>query len=80
MPEVVDENHFNISIGNKPYHVTVSYEEVYISHYKVETDGKYLVTLCIDEEGNWQAEDNIAKVAQSVIEEIGRAIEEFDAH
>ena len=78
MHEIVDENHFTVRVNDKIYNVNVSYEGVYVSHYKIETDGDYLVTLCMDEEGNWQAENDSIATDKRVIEQIGRAIEQHD--
>ena len=78
MPEVSDENNFNVTINDNKYHVTVSYEGVYVSHYKIESNEEYLFTISMGEEGNWHAEDKSPTIDESVIEKIGRAIEEYD--
>ena len=78
MAELIDENNFTVSVNDKEYHVTVSYEGVYLSHYKIEFNSKYLFTISMSEEGNWHAEDNATAVDENLIEQIGRAIEEYD--
>jgi hypothetical protein len=80
MAEVIDENHFSITVNNNHYKVTVSYEGVYISHYKIETDCEYLFTLYMDEEEAWHAEKDVKLLDESLVEQIGRAIEEYDIH
>ena len=77
MAEMFDENNFDVTVDDKKYHVTVSYEGVYVSHYKIETD-KYLATISMNEEGQWHAEDNATSLDENLVEEIGKAIEEFD--
>jgi hypothetical protein len=78
MAEVVDENNFKVVVNNTTYKVTVSYEGPYISHYKIETDCQYLLTLSMDEEGTWHAENDVKMLDEGLIEQIGRAIEEHD--
>jgi hypothetical protein len=78
MAEVIDENRFEVIVNNNTYKVTVSYEDVYLSRYKIETDCEYLFTLYLDEEGAWHAENDVKVLDESLIEQIGRAIEEFD--
>jgi len=78
MAEVIDENHFEVVVNNNFYKVTVSYEDVYLSHYRIETDCQYLFTLYMDEEGTWHAENNVTVLDESLVEEIGTAIEEYD--
>jgi hypothetical protein len=76
--EVVDENIFQVVVNNNTYKVTVSYEGPYISHYKIETDCQYLCTISMDEEGAWHAENDVTVLDESLVEQIGRAIEEHD--
>ena len=45
MAEVVDENNFTVTVNKNTYKVSVSYEDVYLSHYRIETDCQYLFTL-----------------------------------
>jgi hypothetical protein len=78
MAEVVDENRFQIVVNNSTYKVTVSYEGMRISHYRIETDCQYLFTLSMDEEGTWHAENDVKVLEESLVEQIGRAIEEHD--
>jgi hypothetical protein len=78
MAEVVDENDFKVVVNNTAYKVTVSYEGPYISHYKIETDCQYLFTLSMDEEGTWHAENDVTVLDENLVEQIGRAIEEYD--
>ena len=77
MAEVIDENHFEVVVNNNFYKVTVSYEDVYLSHYKIETDCQYLFTLQMDE-GGWHTENDVKVLDERLIEQIGRAIEEYD--
>jgi hypothetical protein len=37
-----------------------------------------LVTISIDEEGTWHAENDVKMLDESLMEQIGRAIEEHD--
>ena len=76
MAELIDENNFTVSVNDKEYHVTVSYESVYLSHFKIASNGEYLFTISMDEEGGWHAEDNA--LDENLIEQIGRAIEQYD--
>jgi len=69
---------FTVAVNNNTYEVTVSYEGVYISHYRIETNGKYLFTLYMDEEGAWHAENDVRLLNENLVEQIGRAIEEHD--
>lgn len=78
MREVPNENYFNIIVNDNKYNVTVSYKRVYISHYKIELNGEYLFTISMGEEGNWRAEQDSKIASQSMVEQIGRAIEEYD--
>jgi len=78
MAEVVDENNFTVTVNKNTYKVSVSYEDVYLSHYRIETDCQYLFTLYMDEEGTWHAENNVTVLDESLVEEIGTAIEEYD--
>ena len=78
MAELIDENHFTVAVNSNTYKVTVSYEGVYISHYRIETNGKYLFTLSMNEEGQWQAESDVHASNENLVEQIGRAIEEHD--
>lgn len=34
----------------------VSYEGVYVSHYKIQSNGEYLFTISMNKEGHWYAE------------------------
>ena len=78
MAEVIDENHFEVVFNNNTYKVTVSYEGEYITHFKIETDCEYLFTLSMDEEGIWHAENDVEVLDESLVEQIGKAIEEYD--
>lgn len=78
MQQVIDENHFSVIVNDNTYKVTVSYEGVYISHYRIETDCEYLFTLYMDEDGKWHPEDDVKMLDESLVEQIGRAIEEHD--
>jgi hypothetical protein len=39
-----------------------------------------MFTLCVDEYGNWQMEDDVKPIDASLIDNIGKAIEYNDAH
>jgi hypothetical protein len=69
-----------IAVNTKEYNVSVSYEGVYLSRYKIETDCEYLFTLYMDEEGTWKAENDVKLLDENLVEQIGRAIEEHDVH
>ena len=78
MHKEVDENYFDISVNNNNYKVTVSYEGALLSRYEIETNGEYLFTLYMDEDGIWKAENDVKMLDENLIETIGRAIEEHD--
>ncbi|HVX25878.1 MAG TPA: hypothetical protein VHB70_06030 [Parafilimonas sp.] len=79
MTQLLDENHFEVRVNDKTYKVTVSYEGMYISHYRIEQNNEYLLTISMNEDGNWQAE-NTDIFDQDIIDQIGQAIEEYDVN
>jgi hypothetical protein len=78
--EQYDENDFQITINGEIYHVyaTVAPKDVYRSLFRIESGGKYLFTLSMDEEGQWQVENHLTTMNENLIDQIGKAIEEHD--
>jgi hypothetical protein len=56
MAEAIDVNNFIVKVNDSAYNVTVSYQDLSISRFKVEADCKYLFTLYMNEEGIREAE------------------------
>jgi hypothetical protein len=70
------DNNYQIKIGNEIYNIEIAESNVFDTKFKVGCDGKYLATLAMDEEGNWQTK--AGELQGELIEKIGRAIEEYD--
>jgi hypothetical protein len=77
--EHTTENNFTINVNGKTYSVTAYCEDDHCSRFKIETDCEYLFTLCTDDEGNWQIEKDVTILYEGLIDQIGSAIEEYDA-
>lgn len=76
--ELNEEMGFKINVNDKTYSVIAYCNEVHCSKFKIETDCEYLFTLCTDEEGNWEIENDVTVLDDNLVEQIGRAIEEHD--
>ena len=76
--EHYDESQFEIEVNGKTYKVTANCNEGHCSYFKIETNCEYLFTLCTDEEGHWQVEKDVTVLDENLIEQMGKAIEEFD--
>ena len=76
--ELKDKSKFQISVNGKVYNVTAYCNNDHCTRFKIETNCDYLFTLCTDEEGHWEAEKDVTIMDESLIDEIGRAIEEYD--
>ena len=74
-----DESKFDIQVNSNKYTVTAYCNEGHCSSFKIETNCEYLFTLYPDEEGHWNVEKDVTVLDESLIEQIGRAIEEHDA-
>lgn len=73
-----DESKFQINVNGKQYNVTAYCNEIHCTRFKIETNCDYLFTLCTDEEGHWEVEKDLTIMDESLVDEIGRAIEEYD--
>lgn len=79
MPEQFnDESKFQINVNGKLYNVTPNCNNDHCTRFKIDTNCDYLFTLCTDEEGHWEAEKDVTVLNESLVYEIGRAIEEYD--
>lgn len=76
----LNESQFEINVNGNAYTVTAYCKEDHCSKFKIETKCEYLFTLCTDEEGNWQMEQDVTPLDDTLIDKIGRAIEEHDIH
>ncbi|MEP6683832.1 MAG: hypothetical protein ABJA35_11255 [Parafilimonas sp.] len=74
-----DKSQFQINVNGKTYKVTAYANEGRASNFKIETDCEYLFTLCNIEKGKWQVEKDVTMLDESLIEQMGRAIEEYNA-
>lgn len=79
MQQHINENNFTINVNGKTYNVTALREEGYCNRFKIATNCEYLFTLCTDNDGNWQMEKDVTPLNDSLADEIGKAIEEYDA-
>jgi len=75
--EFNEESKFQINVNEKVYNVTAYCNESRCTRFKIETNCNYLFTLCTDEEGHWEAEKDVTMLDETLVEEIGRAIEEY---
>ena len=79
MPEELnDESKFQRNLNGEVYNVTAYCNNDHCTRFKIETNCNYLFTLCTDEEGHWEAEKDVTVMDETLVEEIGRAIEEYD--
>ncbi len=76
--EQYDENNFEVTVNGKIYSVKAVSENVNRTRFKIETEGRYLFTLIMNEEGNWQTEHEVTPYDEALMDKIGRAIEEHD--
>jgi hypothetical protein len=76
--EFSDGSQFQINVNGNVYNVTAYCNESHCTRFKIETNCNYLFTLCTDEEGYWKTEKDVTIMDESLVEEIGRAIEEHD--
>ena len=76
--EFNEKSKFQINVNEKVYNVTAYCNESHCTRFKIETNCNYLFTLCTDEEGHWEAEKDVTMLDGTLVEEIGRAIEEYD--
>jgi len=72
-----DESKFQVTVNGKTYNVTAQIEGLN-SYFKIETDCEYLFRVSMDEEGQWHAEKDVTVLNKDLLEQIGRAIEEYD--
>jgi hypothetical protein len=70
--------HFTIDVNKNRYQVEPICDED-CTRFKISTECEYLFTLCVDEYGNWQVEEDVIPLTENLVEEIGRAIEFHDA-
>ena len=75
----MEKEEFTIEVREKIYHVQPVCDEEHCTRFKISTDCEYLFTLCIDDYGNWQMEQDVIPLDENLVDEIGRAIEFYDA-
>lgn len=75
-----NEEVFTINVHNKRYYVEPICNNDHCTHFKISTSNEYMFTLCMDENGDWQPEQDVIPIDKTLIDDIGRAIEEHDVH
>jgi len=74
------EEVFKIDVNGNLYYVEPICNNDHCTRFKISTECEYMFTLCVDEYGNWQMEDDVKPIDASLIDNIGKAIEYNDAH
>ena len=74
------EEEFIVRVNDNLYYVEPICTDDHCTRFKISTECEYMFTLCVDEYGNWQMEDDVKPIDASLIDNIGKAIEYNDAH
>jgi len=69
---------FTIDVNKNKYYIEPICNDDNCSRFKVSTECEYMFTLCKDENGNWYMEDDVTAIDGTLVDEIGRAIEEYN--
>lgn len=80
MDNQFNENRFTITVNNNKYLVTAFCGDDGCNRFKIENACEYMFTLCINNEGRWEMEKDVTPLDESLIDDIGRAIEEQEAY
>jgi len=72
------EEIFTVDVNNKQYFIEPICENDYCLRFKIFSNRGYMFTLCIDENGHWQMEDDVTPMNRNLIKEIGKAIEYYE--
>ena len=70
---------FTIEVNGKKYNVQPVCDGDHCTRFKISTDCEYLFTLCIDDYGNWQMDEDVIPLDENLVDKIGTAIEFHDA-
>jgi len=73
------EDSFNVTVNKTEYTIEPICNEDHCTRFKVSTNCEYLFTLCMNEHGHWEMEKDVTPLDEKLIDEIGRAIEYYDA-
>lgn len=80
MQQHINKNNFTINVNGKTYNVTAIREDGHCNRFKIAINCEYLFTLRTDDNGNWQMEKDVTPLNDSLADEIGKAIEEYDTY
>jgi hypothetical protein len=70
---------FKILVNGKEYSVEPICNEDQCTRFRISNNCEYLFTVRTDEYGNWQMEEDVVPLDETLADEIGRAIEVHDA-
>ena len=69
-----------IDVNKNKYYIEPICNDDNCTRFKVSTQCEYMFTLCLDENRNWQMEDDVTPMDESLVYEIGKAIEHYDGY
>lgn len=74
------EEMFTVRVNNNLYYVEPVCIDDRCTRFKISTECEYMFTLYVNEYGDWKIEDDVKPIDESLIDNIGKAIEYNDAH
>jgi hypothetical protein len=74
------EEVFTIDVNGNLYYVEPICNKDHCTRFKISTECEYMFTLCVNEYGDWEMEDDVKPIDESLTDNIGKAIEYLDAH